>query len=84
MPTLLQMILIGVVLLAGLYDARYRKIPNWLSLSGIVLGLGTNILISGWTGLEAAALGFGALPDTRHGRGRCKTDGCHWRNCRSA
>jgi len=59
MPVLLKIILIGVVLLAGAYDARYRKIPNWLSLSGLILGLGINILLSGWEGLGAAALGFG-------------------------
>lgn len=59
MPTLLKMILIGVVLLAGIYDVRYRKIPNWLSLSGLILGLGINTLLSGWTGLGAATLGFG-------------------------
>jgi len=59
MPTLLKFILIGIVLLAGVYDARYRKIPNWLSLSGLILGLGINTLLSGWGGLGDAALGFG-------------------------
>ncbi len=59
MPTLLKCILLGVVLLAGAYDARYRKIPNWLSLSGLILGLGINSLLSGWAGLGAALLGFG-------------------------
>src|SRR3982750_2902867 len=59
MPILLKVILIGVVLVAGAYDARYRKIPNWLSLSGLILGLGINTLLSGWGGLGAAALGFG-------------------------
>lgn len=59
MPTLPKVILIGLVLLAGVYDARYRKIPNWLSLSGLILGLGINILFSGWEGLGVAALGFG-------------------------
>jgi prepilin peptidase CpaA len=59
MPLLLKFILVGVVLLAGAYDARYRKIPNWLSLSGLILGLGVNVVLSGWTGLGAATLGFG-------------------------
>ena len=59
MPLLLKIILVGVVLLAGAYDARYRKIPNWLSLSGLILGLGINMLLSGWAGLGAAILGFG-------------------------
>ncbi len=59
MPTLLKAILLCIVVVAGAYDLRCRKIPNWLSLSGLVLGLGTNILLSGWGGLGAAALGFG-------------------------
>lgn len=59
MPILLKAILICVVLTAAVYDARYRKIPNWLSLSGVILGLGLNVYLSGWNGLEAAALGFG-------------------------
>jgi prepilin peptidase CpaA len=58
MPILLKVALIGVVLIAAVYDARYRKIPNWLSLSGLILGLGMNTLLSGWGGLGAAALGF--------------------------
>lgn len=59
MPALPKVILIGLVLLAGAYDARYRKIPNWLSLSGLILGLGINTLFAGWEGLGAATLGFG-------------------------
>jgi prepilin peptidase CpaA len=59
MPVLLKIIIISIVLLAGAYDARYRKIPNWLCLSGIILGLAINTLLSGWAGLGAAALGFG-------------------------
>jgi prepilin peptidase CpaA len=59
MPALLKIVLIIVVLLAGAYDARYRKIPNWLSLSGLILGLGINTFVFGWAGLRAAALGFG-------------------------
>ncbi len=59
MPILLKAVLLCVVLAAAVYDARYRKIPNWLSLSGLILGLGLNILLGGWKGLEAAALGLG-------------------------
>lgn len=59
MPMFLKAILICVVLVAAVYDARYRKIPNWLSLSGVILGLGLNIYLSGWNGLEAAVWGFG-------------------------
>jgi prepilin peptidase CpaA len=58
MPTLLKIILIGVVLLAGAYDVRYRKIPNWLSLSGFILGFGINTFLFGRPGFGAAVLGF--------------------------
>jgi prepilin peptidase CpaA len=59
MPVLLKAVLICVVLAAAIYDARYRKVPNWLSLSGVILGLCLNVYLSGWNGLEAAASGFG-------------------------
>ncbi|UCG44097.1 MAG: prepilin peptidase [candidate division WOR-3 bacterium] len=56
------------ILLLGLcayWDLRYRKIPNWATLPGIVLGLGMNTLQHGWGGIKASGLGlligFGAL-----------------------
>lgn len=58
MPALLRIELVCLVLLAGTYDLRYRRIPNWLSLSGIVLGLGCNTLLLGLAGLRGASLGL--------------------------
>lgn len=58
MPVELKVVLIGLVLVAGIYDLRYRKIPNWVSMSGIVLGVGTNLLLQGLPGLRTAALGL--------------------------
>lgn len=56
------------LLLLGLcayWDLRYRKIPNWATLPGIVLGLGANSLFGGWAGMKASGIGllvgFGAL-----------------------
>ena len=57
MPVLIRIFLVSVVLTAGIYDLRFRRIPNWLNLSGIVLGLGMNALLLGPQGLEAALLG---------------------------
>ncbi len=37
--------LFGLLLLAAIYDVRYRRIPNWLNLSGVILGLGINWFI---------------------------------------
>jgi len=56
----LQMVLLAVVLLAGFYDVRSRRIPNWVSLSGIVLGIGLNsFLYGGAPGLTLALKGLG-------------------------
>jgi prepilin peptidase CpaA len=54
-----------VALLAGWLDWRSRRIPNWLTVSGFMLGLGVNAAFWGWSGivagLEGAGLGLGLL-----------------------
>lgn len=55
----LQIILAIVAIIAAIYDFRYRRIPNWLTLSGVVVGLGMNSFLFGWGGLRTAALGLG-------------------------
>ena len=55
-------ILAGAVLLATIAawtDLRSRRIPNWLTVSGLVLGLITNTVLSGWVGLKASLEGAG-------------------------
>ena len=42
---------------AGVLDWRYRRIPNWLTVSGLVAGIGVNVALWGWPGLKAALLG---------------------------
>ncbi|HTU45515.1 MAG TPA: A24 family peptidase [Bryobacteraceae bacterium] len=59
MPVSLKVILICTVLAAGIFDLRYRRIPNWLNLSAIALGLGMNILLFEVHGLVLALLGLG-------------------------
>ncbi len=44
LPLVFRVILIAMVLCAAAYDWRYRRIPNWLNLSGVILGLGLNLL----------------------------------------
>ena len=44
---------------AGVLDWRFRRIPNWLTLSGLVTGLGANTLVAGWPGAKASLLGAG-------------------------
>ena len=58
------MILIAVVLAAAVYDVRYRRIPNWISVGGALIGLALNsFLYHGAPGLVSSlkglALGFG-------------------------
>jgi prepilin peptidase CpaA len=58
-------LLLALVAGAAAYDIPYRRIPNWLTASGVLLGLGMNMfLYQGWPGLRISlgglALGFGA------------------------
>jgi prepilin peptidase CpaA len=50
---------------AGVLDWRFKRIPNWLTVSGLVAGLALNSWLNGWAGLKAsllgAALGLGVL-----------------------
>ena len=48
------------VLVAAIFDIRFRRIPNWLVLSGILLGFALNTFLFGSVGAAAAVLG-GAL-----------------------
>lgn len=44
-------------LIAGWTDLRSRRIPNWLTVPGAVVGVGLNTFFSGWAGLRASLLG---------------------------
>jgi len=48
-----------VAIAAGLLDWRYRRIPNWLTVSGALLGLATNTALYRGPGLKSALLGLG-------------------------
>ncbi len=53
-------ILAGAVLLslvAGWTDLRSRRIPNWLTVPGLLIGVSANTVLSGWSGLNASLLG---------------------------
>jgi prepilin peptidase CpaA len=55
-------ILTGAVLLsviAGFTDFRSRRIPNWLTLPGFVVGLVLNTVATGVHGLRISLLGAG-------------------------
>lgn len=56
---------LGLVLCAGYTDWRTRRIANWLTVSGLVVGIVLNSILSGWRGalasLEGAGLALGLL-----------------------
>lgn len=57
-PVVFQILLVSLVLTASVYDIRFRRIPNWLVLTGLALGVGLNTILSGWTGARSSLLGF--------------------------
>src|SRR5580700_2159906 len=48
------MLLAGV---AGWTDLRWRRIPNWLTVVSLLIGVVTNTVLSGLSGLKASLLG---------------------------
>jgi prepilin peptidase CpaA len=61
LPLVLRAVLVLIVVTAAIFDLRYRKIPNWLVLTGLVLGFGLNTFLfdSPASGLAFSAKGFG-------------------------
>src|ERR1700722_2250846 len=43
---------------AGALDWRYRRIPNWLTVSGLAAGVAANTILYRWPGLKASLLGL--------------------------
>lgn len=58
MPILLRAVLVTIVLSAAVYDLRFRRIPNWLNLSGLILGFGLNLFFFQWHGALSASQGL--------------------------
>jgi prepilin peptidase CpaA len=48
-----------LALWAGVLDWRYRRIPNWLTVPGLLAGIAVNTATSGWPGAKASLLGAG-------------------------
>jgi len=59
LPAVMQVSLVLIVVTAGIYDLRYRRIPNWLVLVGLALGFGLNTFSFHLAGLTRAGLGMG-------------------------
>jgi prepilin peptidase CpaA len=63
-----EVVLLALVLGAAVYDVRYRRIPNWLTAGGVLIGVALNTFLNldkpdPWLGLRTSllglALGFG-------------------------
>ena len=50
---------VALALIAGYTDWRSRRIPNWLTVPGFLVGVSVNTLAGGWAGLKASLLGAG-------------------------
>jgi prepilin peptidase CpaA len=59
LPPVLQAILGALVIAAGAYDLTYRRVPNWLVLIGLSLGISLNTFLYGIPGLLLALEGMG-------------------------
>jgi prepilin peptidase CpaA len=44
---------------AGYTDYRWRRIPNWLTVPGLALGIAVNSIVRGWPGTKDSLLGAG-------------------------
>ena len=54
-------LLLLIVFTAAVYDIRFRRIPNWLNLTGIALGFAMNIFLADrpLLGVKNSAIGLG-------------------------
>lgn len=58
-PISCQILAAAVVVTAAVYDVRFRRIPNWLTVSGFVAGFALNVVLFGLEGFVVS--GAGAL-----------------------
>jgi len=45
-PPGIQVALLALVLAAAVFDVRYRRIPNWLTISGVIIGIALNAFLA--------------------------------------
>jgi prepilin peptidase CpaA len=50
---------VALALIAGWTDWRSRRIPNWLTVPGFLIGVSVNVIANGLPGLKASLLGAG-------------------------
>ena len=57
-PPATAVLLAVIVILAAIWDLRWRRIPNWLTLAGLVLGIAMSWFL-GYPGLGSSLQGLG-------------------------
>jgi prepilin peptidase CpaA len=58
-PPAIQFLLVIVAGAAAVYDLRERRVPNWLALAGVLMGVGANVAIHSLDGLWFSLAGAG-------------------------
>ena len=69
-PRGIEIVLLAVLLVAAVYDVRYRRIPNWVTVTGVALGVALNAFLRApadawfslagvWFSLRGLGLAFG-------------------------
>ena len=58
-PVAFQILLVLLALTAALFDFRQKRVPNWLTFSGVLLGLAVNSFLFELPGLWLALQGLG-------------------------
>lgn len=54
---MVRALLVTLILVAAAYDWKYRIIPNWLTLAGVIAGVALNTVATGLSGLWVAFTG---------------------------
>ncbi len=57
-PLIVKTLLAAIVVVAAVWDFRARRIPNWVSLSGVVLGIALNSFLYEAAGLRMSIEGI--------------------------
>jgi len=59
-PLVVRVLLVLIVITAAFFDYRHRRVPNWLSLTGVLTGVGLNYFLDQPpTDLSNSLKGFG-------------------------
>jgi prepilin peptidase CpaA len=57
MPITIKITAFALVSIAGLIDVKTRRIPNWISVTGLCIGIAINSFLFRWAGFRLSLLG---------------------------